>query len=259
VAFLPVIKLKAESRKLELVCLICCVTILTTSKWQTKYYNMRHRALCFMLLALKNQNMKSITLLLTISLPLLAGAQDKKVGGGCEGCDAIFEYGNKKLSAVDTLPDFNEKGPKMLVTGTIFKPDGKTPAKDVILYIYHTDQTGEYSKKGNETGWGKRHGYIRGWIKTGADGKYSFYTLRPAAYPGRKNPEHIHPTIKEPGYSPYWIDEYLFEDDPILTTEEKNRQQGRGGKGIIKVTKNSKGIQVAKRDITLGLNVSLYE
>ena len=189
---------------------------------------------------------------------LLACGQDKKVGGDCEGCEGLFEYGDKKLTSVDTLPDFHDKGPKMLVTGTIFKSDGTTPAKDVILYVYHTDQTGEYPTKGNETGWDKRHGYIRGWIKTGADGKYSFYTLRPGAYPGRQNPEHIHPTIKEPGYSAYWIDEYLFEDDPILTRIEKNSQPGRGGKGLVKVTR-SNGMQVVKRDIILGLNVPGYK
>jgi protocatechuate 3,4-dioxygenase beta subunit len=181
------------------------------------------------------------------------------VGGECEGCEAALEYGNKKLTSVDTLPDFHEAGPKLEVTGTIYKSDGKTPAKDVILYIYHTDQKGEYPTRGDETGWGKRHGYIRGWIKTGTDGKYKFYTLRPAAYPGRQNPEHIHPTIKEPGIEPYWIDEYLFDDDPILTQRERNRQQGRGGKGIIKTTRNSNGIELAKRDIILGLNVPGYE
>lgn len=184
---------------------------------------------------------------------------DKDVGGGCEGCEAVYEYGNKVLNAIDTLPDFNERGPKMEISGTIYHKDGKTPAKDVILYIYHTDQTGEYSTKGNEKGWGKRHGYIRGWIKTGADGKYQFYTLRPGAYPGRQNPEHIHPTIKEPGYKEYWIDEYLFEDDPILSQHEKNSQPGRGGKGVVKVSKGPDGLQVVKRDIILGLNVPGYE
>ena len=184
---------------------------------------------------------------------------DRVVGGGCEGCEAVHEYGNKTLAWVDTLPDFQEPGPKLEVSGTIFKKDGKTPAADVILYIYHTDQKGEYSQKGNETGWGKRHGYIRGWIKTNADGKYKFYTLRPAAYPGRKNPEHIHPVIKEPGVKEYWIDEYLFDDDPILTDHEKNSQQGRGGKGILEAKKDKNGMQVAQRDIILGLNVPGYE
>jgi protocatechuate 3,4-dioxygenase, beta subunit len=184
---------------------------------------------------------------------------EKEVGGGCEGCEAIFEFGSKKLSPVDTLPDFHERGPKMLVTGTIYKKDGKTPAPDVILYIYHTDQSGQYPSRGNETGWGKRHGYIRGWIKTRSDGKYRFYTLRPGAYPGRQNPEHIHPTIKEPGYKAYWIDEYLFEDDPILTKAERNNQQGRGGRGIIQPKKGSDGMLLVERDIILGLNVPGYE
>lgn len=185
--------------------------------------------------------------------------EERVVGGGCEGCEAVLEYGNKVLTPVDTLPDFHEPGPKLKVTGTIFRKDGKTPAKDVILYIYHTDQKGEYPKKGTETGWGKRHGYIRGWIKTNADGKYTFYTLRPAAYPGRQNPEHIHPIIKEPGVKEYWIDEYLFEDDPILSAHERDRQPGRGGKGIIKTSKEENGMQIAYRDIVLGLNIPGYQ
>jgi protocatechuate 3,4-dioxygenase, beta subunit len=185
--------------------------------------------------------------------------KEKVIGGGCEGCEAVFEYGSKRLGSVDTLPDFHERGPKLEISGTIYKEDGKTPAKDVILYIYHTDQTGEYSTKGNETGWGKRHGYIRGWIKTGADGKYKFYTLVPAAYPGRQNPAHIHPVVKEPGYTPYWIDEFLFDDDPILSTRERNNQQKRGGDGILKTTKGRNGMLIARRDIILGKNIPGYE
>lgn len=186
-------------------------------------------------------------------------AKERVVGDGCEGCEAVHEYGAKVLTWIDTLPDFHESGPKLEVSGTIFRKDGKTPAKDVILYIYHTDQSGEYSTKGNEAGWGKRHGYIRGWIKTNADGRYKFYTLRPAAYPGRQNPEHIHPVIKEPGIKEYWIDEYLFDDDPILSARERANQPGRGGKGIIKTTQDAGGMQIAKRDIVLGLNVPGYE
>lgn len=198
------------------------------------------------------------TVMINIACSQKRGASDKVVGGGCEGCEAIYEYGNRVLNAIDTLPDFNDAGPKMIVTGTIYKSDGKTPAKDVILYIYHTNQAGIYPTRGDEKGWAQRHGYIRGWVKTGADGKYTFYTLRPGAYPGRQNPEHIHPIIKEPGYSEYWIDEYLFADDPILRTLENTREQKRGGSGIITVSKDRNGFQIAKRDIILGKNVPGY-
>lgn len=184
--------------------------------------------------------------------------QSRPAGGACEGCEAVYEYGKRTLNAVDTLPDFEEKGPAMKISGTIYHADGKTPAKDVILYIYHTDQQGYYSTRGHETGWAKRHGYIRGWIKTGADGKYTFYTLKPAPYPGRNNPAHIHPVIKEPGVQEYWIDEYLFDDDPILTPGERKRQEQRGGNGILKLTKDPQGLLIATRDIVLGKNIPGY-
>lgn len=187
------------------------------------------------------------------------GSAEKLVGGPCEGCSAVHEYGSKKLSWFDTLPDYHDTGPKMEVSGTIYKRDGKTPVQNVILYIYHTDQRGEYPTRGNETGWAKRHGYIRGWIKTDAHGKYKFMTLKPAAYPGRQNPAHVHATIKEPGYSEYWIDEFLFDDDPILTNKERTAQKKRGGNGIIKLTRSSNGILIAHRDIILGLNIPDYE
>ncbi len=64
-----------------------------------------------------------------------------------------------------------------------FAGDGKTPAAGIVMYVYHTDQKGIYPKKGGETGWAGRHGYIRGWIKTNAQGQYKFYTLVPASYP----------------------------------------------------------------------------
>jgi protocatechuate 3,4-dioxygenase, beta subunit len=184
---------------------------------------------------------------------------NQKVGGGCEGCEGIFEspVPFHKLSWIDTLPDFNEPGPKMVISGIIYKADGKTPAKDVVLYIYHTDQTGHYSKKGNEKGWGLRHGYIRGWLKTNEKGEYKFYTLRPAAYPNANIPQHIHPAIKEPGINQYWIDEYVFDDDPKLTAEERSKTEKRGGSGIIKLQQKN-GMLYGERNIILGMNVPNY-
>ena len=181
------------------------------------------------------------------------------VGGACEGCEAVFEYGDKLLSPIDTLPDFNESGTKIKITGTIYKNDGKTPAKDVILYVYHTDQNGIYAARGDEKGWGKRHGYIRGWIKTGDDGKYTFYTLKPGIYPNRTSPAHIHPTILEANGKYYWIGSYHFEGDPLLTENEISPKSPRGGSsGLISLTKEG-NILVGRRDIVLGKNIKDYD
>ncbi len=207
--------------------------------------------------------MKILLLAPALLLLTITGcAQNKgsgQIGGPCEGCEAIFEcpVPFNQLNWVDTLPDFQDAGPKMLITGTVFEVDGKTPARNVVLYIYHTDQTGVYATKGNEKGWAKRHGYIRGWIRTNADGRYAFYTLKPAAYPREKIPAHVHPVLKEEDKTPYFIDEYLFDDDPLLTSEERKRQPLYGGSGIVKLSTKD-GMLIANRDIMLGLHIPNY-
>lgn len=185
-----------------------------------------------------------------------ATSEDIQVGGPCEGCEAVFEYGDRELTWIDTLDDFTLTGQRIAVSGTIYQPDGKTPAKDVILYLYHTDQTGEYTPDKNSTGWGRRHGALRTWLKTNDQGQYAFYTLRPASYPDSDNEAHIHATIKEPGKSPYWIDEFVFDDDPFLTKQKRTYIKGRGGyTGVLSNGKNLNGVMKYTRDITLGLNV----
>src|SRR5688572_20650083 len=86
---------------------------------------------------------------------------EQHIGGPCEGCQAVFEspVPLDKLSWIDTLPDFNEPGPKMMISGVIYKADGKTPAPGVVLYIYHTDQKGVYPNKYNEKSFARSHGY----------------------------------------------------------------------------------------------------
>lgn len=126
-----------------------------------------------------------------------------------------------------------------------------------FMYIYHTDNKGLYLPAPKQIV-AKRHGYLRGWMKSGSDGRYEFKTIRPASYPNSKNPQHIHPIIKEPGATLYWIDEFLFDDDPLLSDQEKSRQEKRGGNGIITLKKNEKGVWVGKRDIILGMNIPKY-
>ena len=184
--------------------------------------------------------------------------QYNNVGGSCEGCEAIYESPKPfdSLANLCWLPDWNDSGKRLAINGIVYDAKGK-PAAGVIIYVYHTNQEGIYPTKGDEKGWAKRHGYIRGWMKTNEKGEYKFFTLRPGAYPGRKNPEHIHITIKEPGKNEYWIDEFLFEDDPILTSEQRQHIQHRGGNGII-LPKDVGNMLKAERNIFLGKNIPNY-
>ena len=182
------------------------------------------------------------------------------IGGPCEGCEAIYEcpVSFDKLENMVWLPDWSEKGTKLAVNGVVYQADGKTPAANVVLYIYHTNQDGIYPKKGDETGWAKRHGYLRGWLKTNEKGEYKFFTLKPASYPNSTAPAHIHVTVKEPGKNEYYIDEFLFDDDPFLTSRERAAQAGRGGSGILFTKEVEPNFLKAERNIVLGKNIPGY-
>lgn len=183
----------------------------------------------------------------------------KLVGGPCEGCDAIFEYGDKILSPIDTLPDYQNNGQKIKISGTVYNVDGTTPAKNVIIYIYHTNQKGIYANKFNASNWERRHGYIRGWIKTGSDGRYTFFTLKPGIYPNRSVPAHIHITVLEPNGKYYWLNSYHFSGDDLLTGKETNPKSPRGGDAGLLTLKKEGNVWVGTRDIILGKNVHDYE
>ncbi len=184
---------------------------------------------------------------------------DKIVGGGCDGCELMYIGMPKEIHSVDTSSGWNEKGQKLIVTGTVFQLDGKTPAKGVIIYYWQTDNNGYYSPKPEMDERTKRHGHIRGWVKTDKNGKYMIRTIRPAPYPNDVLPAHIHLSIKEPDIeNEYYTDEINFDDDKLLIPHlKKYRQENRGGSGITRILLKD-SLQIAEHDIILGLNIPNY-
>jgi len=183
---------------------------------------------------------------------------EKVVGGPFENGDFIYIGMPDKIKDIDTSAGWTQNGQKLLITGTIYKLDGKTPAENVILYYYHTDINGYYSYKAGLDKRVVRHGYIRGWVKSNKNGEYSIYTVRPGSYPNTDFEAHIHPTIKEPNIDKeYYIDEFVFDDDILLTEEKRKKLENRGGSGILKVL-NKGNLQIAAHNIILGLNIPNY-
>lgn len=154
---------------------------------------------------------------------------------------------------------WNEKGQKLIVTGTVFQIDGKTPAPDVIIYYWQTDNDGYYSPKPELDNRVKRHGYIRGWVKTDEKGKYTIRTIRPSPYPNDILPAHIHLSVKEPDVAhEYYTDEINFDDDKLLIPHfKKYPQENRGGSGVVRILLKD-NLQIAEHNIVLGLNIPNY-
>ena len=159
----------------------------------------------------------------------------------------------ENVSWKTVIPPKGELGKKLIISGTIYLPDGKTPAKDIIVYVHHTNNEGIYPKKGNEKGNGQYHGYLRGWMKTDSNGKYEFETIRPSPYHSHTGePAHIHYNIQGTDYPEYWLTAIWFSDDPRVTDEYKKSVKRSGGySNIIPLTKDGNNVLRGKRNIIL--------
>lgn len=181
-----------------------------------------------------------------------AAAKEPILGGPCEGCNDVFVDMPKTLSATSRIAPPDEAGEPLVLDGTVRNAKG-TPVAGVIVYAYHTDAGGIYP-----TG-STNHGRLRGWARTDDKGNYRFETIRPGAYPERQYPQHIHMHVIEPGKGTYYINDVVFDDDPLLTAEHRERMKaGRGGFGVCSPTCDANGVWSVRRDIALGENVPGY-
>jgi protocatechuate 3,4-dioxygenase, beta subunit len=121
---------------------------------------------------------------------------------------------------------------------------------NVVIYAYHTDAAGLYSRGTPETEWSRRHGRLRGWVRTDAAGRYLFDSVKPGPYPNDTMPAHVHLTVAEPGRRAYYIDDIVFAGEFGVTPAYRARQELRGGSGIVRLTR-ADGVWIARRDIVL--------
>ena len=141
----------------------------------------------------------------------------------------------------------SDRDEPMIISGTIFQPDGRTPAPNILIYFYHTDSDGYYGR-GSEV----RDGHFRGWMLTGANGKYEFSSIKPAPYPNRTEAAHVHMTLTGKNFKEDSINAILFEGDKFIKPEERN-SVGKWGEHnpILKLEKGADGILRGTRDFKL--------
>src|SRR5947209_3145952 len=91
-----------------------------------------------------------------------------------------------KVSTIGIIAGPDEPGERLIITGQVFGPDGRTPAPGVLVYAYQTDATGLYHNDA------QRVARLHGWAKTDSEGRFEFHTVRPGAYPERDIAAHVH-------------------------------------------------------------------
>jgi protocatechuate 3,4-dioxygenase beta subunit len=153
----------------------------------------------------------------------------------------------KDAPSKTTVADKQEPGERLIVAGRVFKADGVTPLAAASVYVYHTDQKGYYTPGVNDN----RNPRLRGYMRTDAQGRYEFSTIKPGPYPNSRIPAHIHYVVNAPGYSER-IFEIVFEGDPFL--DDRVRQESANewsGFSLRQLEKDGQGALRCTQDIKL--------
>jgi protocatechuate 3,4-dioxygenase beta subunit len=153
----------------------------------------------------------------------------------------------QQLSPKGRIAPAGEPGTPFVIHGRVFRKDGRTPAPDILVFAYHTDATGHYDAPSA----GPHSWRLRGWVKTDAEGRFEFSTIRPAPYPDRRTAAHVHFALEGPGV-PRQSKGLLFEGDPLLTAAERQASTRAGRFGEIRPVETRDGVQHVTLEIRIG-------
>jgi protocatechuate 3,4-dioxygenase beta subunit len=140
--------------------------------------------------------------------------------------------------------------PVMQVNGTVFKKDGRSPLPGVLIEAWQCDEHQHYDNTSDDY-------ILRGAVRTGSDGKYSFRTIVPVPYKDGSDwrPAHIHMRISSADYQDL-ITQIYFKGDPHLT-EDASSSSPQSVSRILEVNKNSSNESSVKFDIVMGTSQRL--
>jgi protocatechuate 3,4-dioxygenase beta subunit len=146
-----------------------------------------------------------------------------------------------------TIVSPSEPGERLVISGTVYEPDGVTPAPETTVFVYHTDASGHYNSPDDAL-----NPRLHGWVRTDADGRYEFRTIRPAPYPQLTTPAHIHVHVFGPGRAEWFLPEYWFEGDPLIPAKDRDLPARLGPfSPVVRLTRDTDGEWRGQRDIRL--------
>jgi protocatechuate 3,4-dioxygenase beta subunit len=137
--------------------------------------------------------------------------------------DLIKEYASSGKATIVTPA---EPGERITVKGLVMDKSGK-PLKNYLIYFYHTMADGLYAENKNEPGkpfqGQNQMARLFLYVRTDADGKFEFDTVKPGGYPGESFPAHIHVEIFGRDSNAIYGTELQFYDDPRMDKETEMR------------------------------------
>lgn len=177
-----------------------------------------------------------------------AGAQNSPDDAACQ--PPAPPQGDRTLPSSLTLASSKERGEPFEFSLRFRAPQGR-PLQNIVVYIYHTDASGQYRRAPGATGCFRFHGVLHGWARPDSTGRVSVRSIKPGPYPGSTEPAHVHIVVQFPGQQGFYINDLLFDDDPRLTPAIRAAQTMAGGPGVVHATRDRRGVWQAERVVTL--------
>jgi protocatechuate 3,4-dioxygenase beta subunit len=151
-------------------------------------------------------------------------------------------------STADVAPP-PEPGTRLEVSGVVYAQDGRTPVAGASVYVYQTDERGYYRP---DDAMGNRNPRLKALLRTDAEGRYSYRTIRPGSYPGTRVPQHIHYEVSADGQGAR-VFEIVFDDDPNVTAQVREDATKPGSiYALRKVEPGPGGVGRVVQDVVLG-------
>ena len=147
-----------------------------------------------------------------------------------------------------TMVTPDEPGDALIVSGTVYARDGRTPLAGARVRIYHTDASGLYSRDGSS----EDKPRLQAILQTNDHGQYQVRTIVPGAYPGqRTTAAHIHIMVSVAG----GVEQnatFSLAGDPRLTEDDYQRHAQSGTFSAIRpIERAADGVFRCVRDIRL--------
>ena len=115
-------------------------------------------------------------------------------------------------------------GERIIVSGRVLHEDGRA-IPNTLLEIWQANAAGRYRHKWDQHDAPLDPHFIgAGHVLTDAEGRYSFATIRPGAYPWRNHnnawrPAHIHFSIFGPAFATRLVTQMYFPGDPLVACD----------------------------------------
>ncbi|HJQ69842.1 MAG TPA: protocatechuate 3,4-dioxygenase [Blastocatellia bacterium] len=149
-----------------------------------------------------------------------------------------------------TITSKEEPGEPLIVSGSVYGPDGVMPLKGASVYVYQTDITGYYTPGGRDSS----NPRLKGTMRTDDKGRYEFRTIKPGPYPSARIPAHIHYVVSADGYKQR-VFEIVFEGDPNITDRiRSDAANEESGYSIRKLERDKDNLLRCVQDIKLKRN-----